>query len=180
MEVNRSADAAQLGLLLGMGGLAGAASFRHVHDLAAAHGQTGWFAWAAAVSIEAMSLAAGLEIRRNHRHGRSAAFPACALIGGVGLSLAAQVARAEPTAWGWILAAVPAAAFLVVLKFALRRLDAPPAPTQAVELSTADVRPEAPAVQAIQQPDPDAQVAAEGVPSARTVTDELAAYLSTH
>lgn len=179
MEANKTADAAQLGLLLGMGGLAGAASFRHVHDLAAAHGQTGWFAWAAAVSIEAMSLAAGLEIRRAHRHHRSAAFPACALIGGVGLSLAAQVARAEPTAWGWILAAVPAAAFLVVLKFALRRLDAPPAPTPAVELSTADTGPETTVTQAI-QPDPN-PAELEASPSARaSVTDELAAYLSTH
>lgn len=154
MDTNRVADGAQLGLLVGMGALAGAASFRHVHDLAADHGQHGWFAWASAVSIEAMSLAAGLEIRRAHRSNRSALFATVALIGGVGLSLSAQVAQAEPTAWGWILAAVPAAAFLVVLKFALRRLDGPP---PAIE-----PEPEPPAVE-VERP---------------SVTDELAAYLS--
>lgn len=134
---DRITDRVQLGLLLGMGGLAGAASFRHVHDLAADHGQPGWFAWAVAVSIEAMAIAAGLEIRRSHRVGRPTLFPTVALVAGIGLSLAAQVAQAEQSVWGWIVAATPAAAFLIVLKFGLRRLDTtpdtdPPAPVLGV------------------------------------------------
>jgi hypothetical protein len=113
----------QLVLLLGVGGMAGAASFRHVHDLAASHGQPGWFAWSVAISIEAMALAAGLEIRRSRRVGKPVGVPVAALVGGVALSLSAQLAQAEPSPWGWILAAVPAMAFLTVLKFTLRRLD---------------------------------------------------------
>src|SRR3954471_606393 len=38
---------------------AGAGSFTHVHDVAAAHGQAGWLAWADAVVLELMSIAPG-------------------------------------------------------------------------------------------------------------------------
>jgi glyoxylase-like metal-dependent hydrolase (beta-lactamase superfamily II) len=39
---------------------AGAGSFRHVHDVAATHGQAGWLAWDDAVVLELMSIASGL------------------------------------------------------------------------------------------------------------------------
>lgn len=165
MNRDALADGLQLAILVGMGGLAGAASFRHVHDLAADHGQPGWFAWATAVSIEAMSIAAGLEIRRSHRTHRSARFPTVALGGGIAVSLAAQVAQAQRSPWGWIVAAMPAVAFLTVLKFALRRLDTTP------ELAPAS-EPETPAVQAN-------QATPKPVP-ARSVTDDLAAFLATN
>ncbi len=41
-------------IMLAIGAAAGAASFRHVHDVAAAHGQPGWLAWADAVTLEAV------------------------------------------------------------------------------------------------------------------------------
>lgn len=174
MNGDRLTDHVQVVILVGMGGLAGAASFRHVHDLAAAHGQAGWFAWAAAVSIEAMSIAAGLEIRRSHRTGRSATFPTLALAGGVALSLAAQVAQAERSAWGWIVAAVPAAAFLTVLKFALRRLDPTTPHLEPV------ITPE-PAPSTVHQPETPALQAnpatAEAAASGSVATD-LTAYLA--
>ncbi|MFV2104869.1 DUF2637 domain-containing protein [Micromonospora sp. LOL_024] len=121
--------------MLLIGGAAGAASFRHVHDVAAEHGQPGWLAWADAVVLELTSIAAGLELRRNRRLGKSVAFPATVLTVAVFLSLAAQVVGAEPSVIGWIAAALPALGFLAMVKIALSRADpaplhrtAPPAP----------------------------------------------------
>jgi hypothetical protein len=37
------------------------------------------------------------------------------LAGGVGLSLAANLAQAQPAVWGWVVAAVPSGAFLVAV-----------------------------------------------------------------
>jgi hypothetical protein len=124
-RTDRAADALASLLMVGMGGLAGAASFTHVHDLAAHHGQTGWLAWAVAVSIELMAIVAALEIRRAKRVGTSVRMPFAVLVGGFALSLAANVAEAESSPWGWITAATPAGAFLIVAKLAMRRLDHP-------------------------------------------------------
>ncbi|WP_328415730.1 DUF2637 domain-containing protein [Micromonospora sp. NBC_00389] len=113
--------------MLVIGGTAGAASFRHVHDVAAAHGQPGWLAWADAVVLELTSIAGGLELRRNRRLGKSVAFPSTVLTVAVVLSLAAQVVKAEASVIGWIAAALPALGFLAMVKIALGRADpAPP------------------------------------------------------
>ena len=100
-------------------GAAGAASFTHVHNVAAAHGQPGWLAWADAIVLELMSIASGLELRRRKRLHTPTRFPATVLGCAVTLSLAAQVAEAEPSPTGWIAAAVPALGFLVMVKVAL-------------------------------------------------------------
>ena len=105
--------------MLAIGGAAGAASFTHVHNVAAAHGQPGWLAWADAIVLELMSIAAGLELRRRKRAHASTTFPASVLVCAVTLSLAAQVVEAEPSPIGWITAAVPALGFLVMVKIAL-------------------------------------------------------------
>ncbi|MEU4645177.1 DUF2637 domain-containing protein [Micromonospora sp. NPDC023814] len=105
--------------MLAIGGAAGAASFTHVHNVAAAHGQPGWLAWADAVVLELMSIASGLELRRRKRAHTSTVFPATVLDCAVTLSLAAQVVEAEPSPIGWIAAAVPALGFLVMVKVAL-------------------------------------------------------------
>uniref|UniRef100_A8LZR0 DUF2637 domain-containing protein n=1 Tax=Salinispora arenicola (strain CNS-205) TaxID=391037 RepID=A8LZR0_SALAI len=114
----------QVLIMLLIGGAAGAASFRHVHDVAAAHGQPGWLAWADAVVLELTSIAAGLELRRNRRRGKSVAFPAAVLTVAVCLSLAAQVAEASVI--GWVAAALPALGFLTMVKIALGRADSAP------------------------------------------------------
>ncbi|WP_184539347.1 DUF2637 domain-containing protein [Micromonospora polyrhachis] len=105
--------------MLAIGGAAGAASFTHVHNVAAAHGQPGWLAWADAIVLELMSIAAGLELRRGKRAHAPTAFPASVLVCAVTLSLAAQVVEAESSPIGWIAAAVPALGFLVMVKIAL-------------------------------------------------------------
>ena len=69
----------QIVIMLAIGGAAGAASFTHVHNVAAAHGQPGWSAWADAIVLELMSIASGLELRRRKRAQVSTLFPAAAL-----------------------------------------------------------------------------------------------------
>ncbi|TWJ24748.1 uncharacterized protein DUF2637 [Micromonospora endolithica] len=142
--------------MLLIGGAAGAASFTHVHDVAAAHGQPGWLAWADAIVLELMSIAAGLELRRKRRQGTSVAFPAAVLVVAVSLSLAAQVVEAEVSVIGWIAAALPALGFLAMVKIALGRADpttprstdqpvrAEPGPPLTVDASAPDPHPPVP------------------------------------
>src|SRR5262245_41227477 len=121
---NRAAVAegiAQVLILLVVGVMAAAASFTHVHNVAAAHGQSGWLAWADAVVLELMSIATGLEIRRRHRFRQPAGFVFCVLIAAVALSLAAQVVEAERSVIGWLAAALPALGFLASVKIVLGR-----------------------------------------------------------
>jgi hypothetical protein len=120
-------------ILLAIGGMAAAASFTHVHNVAAAHGQPGWLAWADAVVLELMSIATGLEIRRRHRAGQPAGFVLAVLVGAVALSLSAQVVEAERSVVGWLAAALPALGFLALVKIVLTRT-----PVRAEELSTMD------------------------------------------
>ncbi|WBC04250.1 DUF2637 domain-containing protein [Micromonospora sp. WMMA1976] len=125
--------------MLAIGGAAGAASFTHVHNVAAAHGQPGWLAWADAIVLELMSIASGLELRRRKRAHTSSVFPATVLACAVTLSLAAQVVEAEPSVIGWVAAAVPALGFLVMVKIALGRTGTA---TPAAARTAADWRPD--------------------------------------
>jgi hypothetical protein len=118
-------SAIQIVIMLAIGAAAGAASFTHVHDVAAAHGQAGWLAWADAVVLELMSVASGLEMRRRKRLGLSVTSPAVVLVISVTLSLSAQVVEAEASPIGWIAAAIPALGFLVMVKVALAQAAVP-------------------------------------------------------
>lgn len=118
----------QVVIMLAIGGAAGAASFTHVYDVAAAHGQPGWLAWADAIVLELMSIAGGLELRRRKRAAAPVGFPATVLVVAVVLSMGAQVVEAEPSPIGWIAAVLPAAGFLAMVKIALGRTGATPAP----------------------------------------------------
>ena len=120
-RATRVEDVVQIVIMLAIGGAAGAASFTHVHNVAAAHGQGGWLAWADAIVLELMSIASGLELRRRRRVGKPVWFPAAVLVVAVVLSLAAQVVEAERSVIGWIAAALPAAGFLAMVKIALGR-----------------------------------------------------------
>jgi hypothetical protein len=114
-------NALQILIMMVIGLAAGAGSFRHVHDVAATHGQAGWLAWADAVVLELMSIASGLELRRRERMHQSLVFPAAVMGMAVVLSLSAQVVDAERSPIGWIAAAIPALGFLVMVKIALAR-----------------------------------------------------------
>jgi hypothetical protein len=123
-RTDRAEGAVQVVILLAIGSMAGAASFTHVHNVAASHGQPGWLAWADAVVLELMSIATGLEIRRRHRAGQPAGFVLAVLVAAVALSLSAQVVEAERSIVGWLAAALPALGFLALVKIVLSRTSA--------------------------------------------------------
>jgi hypothetical protein len=103
--------------------IAGAGSFTHIRDTAAQHGQGGPMSWAVAVCIDLTCVMAARERQRDKQAGipaRRVSWPTVVLAGGILLSLA-NLAQAQPTAWGRIVAAVPPAAFLVAVSMIERR-----------------------------------------------------------
>ncbi|WP_248959830.1 DUF2637 domain-containing protein [Sphaerisporangium perillae] len=105
--------------------IAGAGSFTHIRDTATQHGQTGWMAWAIAVCVDLTCVMAARERQRDKKTGRTrtglVSWPTLVLAGGVVLSLAANLAQAHPSVWGWVTAATPAVAFLVAVSMLERR-----------------------------------------------------------
>ncbi|MEV5554354.1 DUF2637 domain-containing protein [Nonomuraea wenchangensis] len=124
------------GPVLVLAAIAGAGSFTHIRDTASQHGQTGWMSWAVAVCTDLTCVMAARERQRDKRSGKGRrgviSWPVLVLTGGIILSLAANLAQADPTVWGWITAATPAAAFLIAISMLERRASRPgPSTTQA-------------------------------------------------
>ncbi|MFC0866319.1 DUF2637 domain-containing protein [Sphaerimonospora cavernae] len=105
--------------------IAAVGSFTHISELAADHGQKGWQSWAVAVCIDLMCVMAAGELQRDKRTDRRRrgliSWPGLVLAGGIVLTLAANLAQAEPSPWGWTCAATPAVAFLVAVSMLERR-----------------------------------------------------------
>jgi hypothetical protein len=98
---------------------AGWASFTHVHDWTMRHAPQGTpdaFGWVNAVISELVPVAAFLTIRRRRAAGAPIGYPLFLLIVAAALSLAAQLAVAQPSPSGWLLSAVPALAFMAMVK----------------------------------------------------------------
>ncbi|SNR96248.1 DUF2637 domain-containing protein [Actinomadura mexicana] len=113
-----------------LAGIAAAGSFTHIRDTATEHGQRGWMAWAIAVCIDLTCVMAAAERRRDKSTGRETgrlSWPTVVLVGGILLSLAANLAQADPSVWGWITAGTPAGAFLVAVSMLERRKAGTPA-----------------------------------------------------
>ncbi|MFI6880765.1 DUF2637 domain-containing protein [Streptomyces sp. NPDC050400] len=133
--------------------IAGALSFAHLHDLAAAAGQDGWKAWAYPVSVDLLLVAAWRRLRADRRSRLAWCWFAVALFA----SLGANVATAglldiqHPPAWlrigvaGW-----PAIAFL--------------GGTLLAHTTTPTPTPTAPAPTTALDPDPEVQEAAPPTP----------------
>ncbi|MFG6195127.1 DUF2637 domain-containing protein [Nonomuraea sp. JJY05] len=124
--------------------IAGAGSFTHIRDTAAEHGQTGWMSWAIAVCIDLTCVMAARERQRDKKTARVprglVSWPVLVLVGGIVLSLAANLAQAAPTVWGWITAATPAGAFLLAVSMLERRAShARPETTEIPEASSSPV-----------------------------------------
>jgi hypothetical protein len=109
--------------MLAVAAMAGAASFRHVHDWTMHNSPVGtgdWFGWANAMVSELIPLAAGLEVRRRIRQARPVGwYPVALILAAVALSLTGQFAEAKPSISGWLIAAVPALGFLALVKLVL-------------------------------------------------------------
>ncbi|GLW12016.1 SpdA protein [Microtetraspora sp. NBRC 13810] len=139
----RLADSAPV-LILAL--IAGAGSFTHIRDTATEHGQDGWMAWAVAICVDLTCVMAARERQRDKKNGRERdgwiSWPTLVLVGGIVLSLAANLAQAEPSTWGWITAATPAGAFLIAVSMLERRASEPrPEPSPAL-VPAADAVPE--------------------------------------
>ena len=110
-------------IMLAVAGMAGAASFTHVHDWTMHNSPAGtgnWFGWANAMVSELIPLAAGLEARRRIRHyGSAGAYPIVLIVAAVALSLTGQFAEATHSISGWLITAVPALGFLALVKLVL-------------------------------------------------------------
>jgi len=133
-RADRAEAVIQVLILLAIAGMAAAASFTHVHDWTMRNSPAGtgsWFGWANAIISELTPTAAGIEIRRRKRQHRPVAYPMAVLIAAAVLSLAAQVAQARHSLTGWLLAAVPALAFLALTKLVLAR-----APSNTASITT--------------------------------------------
>ena len=88
--------------------IAGTVSYLHMHRLVALHGQPGWVASLTPVSVDGMIVAASATLLAESRAGRrGAALPWALLVAGSVASLAANVAVAEPTLIGRVIAAWP-------------------------------------------------------------------------
>ncbi|GGU93964.1 hypothetical protein GCM10010182_07290 [Actinomadura cremea] len=92
-------------------------------------------------------MAAG-ERQRDKRTGRAGgrlSWPTLVLVGGILLSLAANLAQAHPSVWGWITAGTLAGAFLVAVSMLVRRrasagpADPSAAPADAASLDSSGV-----------------------------------------
>ncbi|WP_253861630.1 DUF2637 domain-containing protein [Prauserella halophila] len=112
-------SAVRIGIATVVAGIGAAAGFTHTHDAAVRAGQTGWLAWADAVVIECMVIVAGLELARARRADRKGTGAAIVLVVAFLIQMGAQVSGAPGHFAGWLFAAVPALACLVVVKFAL-------------------------------------------------------------
>ncbi|MCT2282082.1 hypothetical protein M3G91_31235 [Micromonospora chalcea] len=130
-------------ILIAVAGFAGAASFTHVKDWTLANSPTGtgaWFGWANAVISELVPIACLLTIRRRRRTGAPIGYPLFLLIAAASLSLAAQLAVAKPGISGWLLSAVPALAFMALVKLVLAPAPTPEQPTTAAAAPAETIR----------------------------------------
>ncbi|WP_326829065.1 DUF2637 domain-containing protein [Streptosporangium sp. NBC_01810] len=151
----RLADSAPVLILAA---IAGAGSFTHIRDTATEHGQDGWMAWAVAVCIDLTCVMAARERQRDKKNGRQRngwiSWPTLVLVGGIALSLAANLAQAEPSAWGWITAATPAGAFLIAVSMLERRSTDPRSEPSPAPVPVPDAVPQTPAEPAALAPSP--------------------------
>src|SRR5215467_12076085 len=88
--------------------IAGTVSYLHMHALVAIHGQPGWVAALTPCSVDGMIVAASTTLLAESRSGgKGGVLPWALLVAGSVASLAANVAVAEPTLIGRVIAAWP-------------------------------------------------------------------------
>ena len=103
--------------------IAGTVSYLYMHMLVALHGQPGWVASLTPLSVDGMIVAASATLLAESRAGRrGAALPWALLVAGSVASLAANVAVAEPTLTGRIIAAWPSFALTASFELLTRQV----------------------------------------------------------
>jgi Protein of unknown function (DUF2637) len=103
--------------------IAGTVSYLHMHMLVARHGQPGWVAALTPLSVDGMIVAASTTLLADSRSGwRGGALPWMLLVAASIASLAANVARAEPTLIGRVIAARPSFALTASFELLTRQV----------------------------------------------------------
>jgi len=102
---------------------AGTVSYLHMHQLVAEHGQPGWVAALTPLSVDGMIAAALTPLLADSRSGgRGGLLPWALLVIGSVASLAANVAVAEPTPAGRMIAAWPSFALIGSYELLMRQV----------------------------------------------------------
>ena len=110
-----------VGAVLLVAAVAAVISYAHMREVAARAGE-GWRALLLPLSVDGLVVAASMVLLGRRRVGLAGGWlPWWALLGGVGASLAANVAAAEPTATARVVAAWPALAFAVAFELLLQQ-----------------------------------------------------------
>src|SRR3984957_2231749 len=103
--------------------IAGTVSYLHMHSLVALHGQPGWVAALTPLSVDGMIVAASTTMLAESRSGSRGGFLPWALLGIGGVAgLAANVAVAEPTVTGRVIAAWPSFALIGSYELLMRQV----------------------------------------------------------
>ena len=103
--------------------IAGTVSYLHMHRLVALHGQPGWVAALTPLSVLGMIVAASATLLADSRSGRTGGtLPWALLVAGSVASLGANVAVAEPTLVGRVIAAWPSFALTASFELLTRQV----------------------------------------------------------
>jgi hypothetical protein len=103
--------------------IAGTVSYLHMHLLVELNGQPGWVAALTPLSVDGMIVAASTTLLADSRGGGRGGFlPWALLVPGSAASLAANVAVAEPTATGRIIAAWPSFSLIAAYELLMRQV----------------------------------------------------------
>ena len=107
--------------VLAVAGVAAVASYEHMRALAEMAGE-GWRSWLLPVSVDGLAVAASMTMLVRRRAGEAAGvLPWVALLLGLGASLAANVAAADPTVVGRLVAAWPPVGLLLSYELLLQQ-----------------------------------------------------------
>ena len=125
--------------------IAGTVSYLHMHMLVALHGQPGWVAALTPLSVDGMIVAASTTLLADSRSGRKGgALPWALLVAGSVASLLANVAVAEPTLIGRVIAAWPSFALTASYELLIRHVRASAAGESAKHKQSQPRRPSPP------------------------------------
>jgi hypothetical protein len=103
--------------------IAGTVSYLHMHLLVELHGQPGWVAALTPLSVDGMIVAASTTLLADSRSGgRGGTLPWALLVVGSVASLAANVAVAQPTGTGRVIAAWPSFALIAAYELLMRQV----------------------------------------------------------
>jgi Protein of unknown function (DUF2637) len=103
--------------------IAGTVSYLHMHTLVELHGQPGWVAALTPLSVDGMIVAASTTLLADSRAGeRGGVLPWALLVVGSAASLAANVAVAQPTLAGRVIAAWPSFALIGAYELLMRQV----------------------------------------------------------